>query len=78
MPKFKVTLGRLVRETASVVVEAESAKEVESRLSDVFEMYEGDWSEDVEWGCQESDSHTFDGDAPGNAKVDVTLKRNGD
>lgn len=74
MAKFYVTLGRLVREEATVVVEAKSANEVKERLHDVYEEYDGDWTEDVVWGCEESDSHTFDGDAPKNAKANVTLE----
>jgi hypothetical protein len=74
MTKFRVTLGRLVRESASIVVSAKSKKDLEARLHEVYEAYDGDWSPDVEWGCNESDCHTVDGGAPKRAKVDVTLK----
>lgn len=76
MPKFEVQLGRLVRETASVVVEASSKKELESRLNEVYEAYEGDgWNPDIEWGCEESDSHFIMGKAKPRSKVQVTLKK---
>jgi hypothetical protein len=73
MPKFKVVLGRLVRETASVIVEAPSLDELEGRLSEVYRRYDGDWAPDVEWGCEESDSHAVTGKAPSKSKVDIKL-----
>jgi hypothetical protein len=72
MPKFNVCLGRLVREQATIVVEAKSKEDLEERLSEVYENYDGDWEEDMEWGCEESDSHNIIGDA-GDLPADVKL-----
>jgi hypothetical protein len=74
MPKFNVTLGRLVRESATVVVEAKDEKTLERRLHEVYEAYDGDWDQDVEWGCDESNSHIVEGPAKPRAKVQVKLK----
>jgi hypothetical protein len=73
MEKFEVCLGRLVRETATVVVEAKSRRDLESRLSEVYEAYDGDWDPDTEWGCQESDSHAVLGEAKKGAEIQVSL-----
>jgi len=74
MAKFNVTLGRLVREEATIVVKAKSKKDLESRIHEVYEAYDGDWVEDVEFGCEESNCHTIDGLASKNAEVHITLE----
>ena len=53
MPKFRVLLSRLNRETKVVTVEAESREDVD--LKDVyFEQGcdEDDWEPDVDWGTE--------------------------
>ena len=67
MPRYLVTLGRMVRETATVVVDVESEKELEARLSDVYEAYD-----DSNW---EADSHTIDGEASKKSLTNVTLEK---
>jgi len=71
--KFTVCLGRLVREYASVTVEADNEAQVMANLDKVYERYEGEWHPDKEWGCESSDSHTLAGPAKPHAKVQVTL-----
>ena len=74
MPKFEVEIGRLVREHLTLVVEGKSEKDVENRLHEVYQNYEGgDWVSDDSWGCEESDSHCLFGKAKKNAKVDIKL-----
>ena len=73
MKEFEVCLGRLVRETATVVVEAKSRRDLKSRLSEVYEAYDGDWEPDTEWGCQESDSHAILGEAKKGTEIQVSL-----
>ena len=76
MPKFNVCLGRLVREQVTVVVEASSKEDLESRLGEVYDQYDGlDWAADTEWGYEPSDSHTVVGEAKPNAKVQITLSQ---
>ena len=58
--KFTVTLARLFRQTASVIVEAESEDDID--LSEVyFEHEEENWEDDMTW-C-EPGTHTIDGEA---------------
>ena len=59
MPKFTIQLGRIVRETRTLVVDAPSRMELENRLSEVYHDADIDdgWEDDNEWGCNESDSH---------------------
>ena len=48
--KFKIHLARLVRETAYVIVEAESEDDID--VGDVYDNYEDDdWEPDLAWGC---------------------------
>ena len=58
--KFKVELGRLVRQVRLVEVEAESAADID--LKDVYEKDDGiemdedhpdGWEMDADWGCEE-------------------------
>ena len=75
MPKFNVCLGRLVRETSTVIVEAPNLKSLEARLNEVYENYDGPWEEDSEWGCDESDSHVVLGEVKSQrAKALITFK----
>lgn len=74
MPKFRVLLGRLVRETVEITVEASSQKEVEDRMKEVYEDYDGcDWEPDDEWGCEPSDSHVVVGLAEKTEEPDIIL-----
>ncbi len=56
--KFIVKIGRLVREEAEVVVEADSIDDVKNMTDAIYEDYDGEWTPDTQWGCSESDSHT--------------------
>jgi hypothetical protein len=50
--KFKVELARLVREVKTVVVEAPSFEELDSRLEEVYDAEDGlSWEPDSDWGC---------------------------
>lgn len=55
MPKFAVSLAQLVRQTAVVIVEAESESELQENLSDVYseEGDEANWGLDPTWGAEE-------------------------
>ena len=58
MPLYNVCLGRLVREEVDIVVEAKSQEDLQQRLGEVFNKYEGvDWHPDNDWGVEPSDSH---------------------
>ena len=67
--KFRVQLARLVRETKTIVVEAESAEQI--NLGKLYEEdesgsrtpdgIESDWECDAEWGCDEA-THTILGE----------------
>lgn len=66
MPKFKVELSRVIRETKVVVVEAKSAAWLKQRLTEVYQQdtksysWEPDWVEDFSSGCQEDvEAHTI-------------------
>lgn len=74
MPKFRVQLAQLIRETATVVVEAPSLVDLKSRLSEVYDMEAGesDWEIDCNWGTDEG-THQVLGPAPDDAVVDFTL-----
>jgi len=74
MPKYTVILGQLVRETATVVVSAKSQQDLEKRLKEVYDAYDGPWSADIEWGTEPSDSNMVGGKANPKAKVQVVLK----
>lgn len=60
--RFKVELGRLVRETRTIVVECASEEELTERLAEVYEKDDdlGVWDEDAQWGCEEG-THTVIG-----------------
>ena len=74
MPKFLVGIGRLVREQATVVVEAPSVEAID--VDKVYDMYEGvSWEPDQFWGAEPSESHDgVMGPAPEDAAVDVTVE----
>lgn len=59
--KFRVTLGRLVREQKEVIVEAESEDDID--LHDAYENADDEkgWEPDVEFGCAEG-SHDVVGE----------------
>lgn len=66
--KFKVELGRLVRQVRLVEVEAESAQAID--LKDLYESDDGmemdedhpdGWEMDADWGCEEG-THIVLGD----------------
>ena len=65
MPKFTIELGRLVRETRQLVVEAKSREELQDRLGEV-----------TAWGCEESDSHVIVCQEPDETKADFVLPAN--
>lgn len=72
--KYRVTLGRLVRESASVVVDFNGTeKELHERLNEVYDKYDGEWEPDTEWGCEPSDSHVVDGPAENSDIVEIEL-----
>ena len=74
---FNVCLGRLVRENATVTVEAKSKEDLQDRLHEVYDKYDGDgWVPDTEWGCEPSDTHVIEGEAEKDSPVDVTLEEN--
>lgn len=74
MPKFRVTLGRLVRQNATIIVEAPGLEYLEDRLTTVYDKYDGDkWEDDNEWGCEESDTHIIDDPADESETADVSL-----
>jgi len=75
MPKYKVCVGRLVRETATVIVSAPTRKILEANLGLVYEgCPDASWEADTEWGCEESDSHVVLGSASPRSKVEVIIK----
>lgn len=56
MPKFIITLARLVRETVTVRAEAEDLDAARKMASDIYEAdkYADEdlkWQPDFEWGC---------------------------
>jgi hypothetical protein len=68
-----VQIGRLVREDATVVVQAPSRKAID--VDAVYDQYEGSgWEPDLFWGAEPSDSHGgILGRAPKAAVVDVNF-----
>lgn len=74
MPKFNVVIGRLIREQATVVVEASSAEAID--VDKVYDLYEGtNWEADQFWGAEPSDTHDgVSGPASDDAQVDLTIE----
>ena len=55
--KFYVTVGRLVRETTTVCVEADSKEQLEDELDQIHDAADTcDWESDFEFGSEPSDS----------------------
>jgi hypothetical protein len=77
MPKFHVQISQLVRETATVVVEASSLEELEKRLGDVYNAadneFEPDWEFDMWWSADEG-THCVIDEAPADIVVDYVLE----
>ncbi len=58
--KFKVTLARLLRQTVTLIVEAESEADID--LKEIYcEHDEENWEDDISWGC-EPGTHTVVGE----------------
>ena len=75
MPKFHVTLGRICREEAEIVVEARNKEELEDKLYEVYKAYEGDkWKPDELWGVEPSECHLVNGPADPGDEVDISLE----
>ena len=56
MAKFNVTFARLVRETKTIEVEAETEGEINTEA--LYEEDDGtDFEPDMEWGCEEGTHH---------------------
>jgi hypothetical protein len=58
MPKFNITLARLVRETASVEIEAVDCEDAEEKASEIYsaDEFNGEdlkWEPDADWGADE-------------------------
>lgn len=63
MAKFRVTLARLVRETKTIEVEAESAEAIDTEA--LYEEDDGtDFEADMEWGAEEGTHHVLPMVAP--------------
>ncbi len=54
--KFYVTVGRLIRETATVCVEADNKQQLEDKLDEIHDAADScDWESDSEFGCEPSE-----------------------
>ncbi len=66
---FQVTLARYLRESLTIIVEADSQEFIESNLHELYQEvdmgdYDEDWDVDCEFGCDDE-----------SAEVDEELKR---
>jgi hypothetical protein len=59
--QYTVTLARLVRETLTVTVDADSREEVEASVEALYELDLDGWEPDLEWGPEEGTHHVSDG-----------------
>ena len=78
MPKFAVEIAQLVRQTATVIVDAESQEELQNRLGEVYADVDDDrleWKLDGMWGADEG-THTIIGPTKEDSEADLTLPSN--
>lgn len=58
MPTFKAVLARLVRENATISIEATTIEEAKAKAQAVYDNDEADtWEPDFEWGAEEGTHH---------------------
>lgn len=74
--KFRVVFARLVRETATVVVEAESRQHVLDNLGDLFERIDSSdlcdrYENDQFWGAEEATHYVNEEET--DEEADITI-----
>lgn len=61
MPKFRVMMSRMVRETSEFLVEAATVEEAKGKAQEAYDSNEvTDWESDPEWGEEEGTHYVVD------------------